>query len=117
LDKSSPVSANVLPAQAADGGLRLFVRVQPKASRAGMGGVRTGADGRVRLTAKVRAAPDKGAANTELCALVARALGAPKSTVSVISGATQREKTLWVASDDAQALLDAVTALLHDPAP
>lgn len=79
--------------------------------------MRTGADGRVRLMARVRAAPDKGAANTELCALAAKALGAPKSAVSVTSGATQREKTLWVASNDTQALLDAVTALLHDPAP
>lgn len=117
MDKSSPVSPSGLPAQAEQGGVRVFVRVQPKASRAGFGGVREGADGRVRLTAKVRAAPDKGAANSELCAMAAKALGVAKSAVSVVSGSTQREKTLWVESGETKALLDAVTAMLHDPAP
>jgi|TARA_Y100001001_G_scaffold148797_2_gene158041 hypothetical protein len=96
-------------------GLRLFVRVQPRASRAGFDGARAGTDGRIRLAARVRAAPDKGAANTELCALTAKTLGVPKSTVSVIAGATQREKTLLVRSEESIQLLDAVTALLHDP--
>ena len=68
-----------------------------------------------RSAARVRAAPDKGAANTELCALTAKTLGVPKSTVSVIAGATQREKTLLVRSEESIQLLDAVTALLHDP--
>lgn len=104
-----------MPAQAVEDGLRLFVRVQPKASRAGFDGAREGADGRVRLIAKVRAAPDKGAANSELCALTAKALGVPKSTVSVIAGASQREKTLLVRSEAPNRLLDAVSALLHHP--
>jgi uncharacterized protein (TIGR00251 family) len=104
-----------MPAQAVEDGLRLFVRVQPKASRAGFDGVREGADGRVRLVAKVRAAPDKGAANTELCALTAKTLRVPKSTVSVIAGSTQREKTLLVRTSESNQLLDAVSALLHHP--
>ena len=109
--------ADRIPAQAVEDGLRVFVRVQPKASRAGFDGVREGADGRVRLVAKVRAAPDKGAANSELCALTAKTLGVPKSTVSVIAGSTQREKTLLVRTAESDPLLDALTALLHDPRP
>ena len=109
--------ASALSAQAVAEGLRLFVRVQPKASRAGVEGVREGADGRVRLIVKVRAAPDKGAANSELCALTAKMLDVPKSTVSVVAGSTQREKTLLIRSSGSNQLLDAVTALLHDPRP
>ncbi|WP_306014858.1 DUF167 domain-containing protein [Oceanicaulis sp. MMSF_3324] len=104
-----------MPAQTVEDGLRLFVRVQPKAARAHLGGGREGADGRVRLVAKVRSAPDKGAANTELCALIAKALGVPKSTVSVIAGATQREKTLLVRTAATNPLLDVVSGLLHHP--
>ncbi|WP_440958323.1 DUF167 domain-containing protein [Oceanicaulis sp. LC35] len=106
-----------MPAQLVDEGLRLFVRVQPKASRAGFDGGREGADGRVRLVAKVRAAPDKGAANTELCALTAKVLGVPKSSVSVIAGSTQREKTLLVRTDESKQLLDVVSTMLQDPRP
>lgn len=51
---------------------------------------------RGRLEAKVRAPPEDGKANAELCALVADALGVPASSVAVTSGATSRRKTLTV---------------------
>jgi uncharacterized protein len=40
--------------------------------------------------------PDKGKANAAVAALVARALGVPKSAVSVVSGDTARIKTLEI---------------------
>jgi hypothetical protein len=75
---------------------------------------RIGADGRlaVRVTAgareesvtltpdavlvKVRAPADKGAANAAVLAVVARALGLAPSRVSLLRGATSREKILVV---------------------
>ena len=51
---------------------------------------------RGRLEAKVRAPPEDGKANAELCGLVAEALGVPAGAVSVTSGATSRRKTLTV---------------------
>jgi uncharacterized protein len=45
--------------------------------------------------------PDKGKANAAVVALLARALGVPKSAVSVVSGETARLKTLDVAGDGA----------------
>ena len=49
---------------------------------------------RARIEAKVRAPPEEGQANAELCALVADALGIPVASVRVTSGHTSRRKTL-----------------------
>lgn len=44
------------------------------------------------LKVKIAAPPEKGQANEELCAFLARHYGVPKGTVSVISGhSTQRK--------------------------
>lgn len=72
----------------ADGAGRLAVRVTPGARGEGL----TIADG--RLLAKVRAKPQDGKANTAVIALVARALGRPPSAISLLRGATSREKLL-----------------------
>ena len=53
-------------------------------------------DGSSVLAARVRAAPDKGAANAALLELIARALKAPRSTVSLQAGATARLKSVWL---------------------
>jgi uncharacterized protein (TIGR00251 family) len=55
---------------------------------------------RKRLEAKVRAPPEDGKANAELCALVADALGVPGARVSVLAGHTSRRKTIAVAGVD-----------------
>lgn len=51
---------------------------------------------RGRIEAKVRAPPEEGQANAELCALAAEALGLPASAVRVASGHTSRRKSLAV---------------------
>ena len=57
-------------------------------------GIATLADGRTVLQARVRAVPEKGKANAALEALLAKALGVPKSTVSVIAGGSSRLKSV-----------------------
>ncbi|MFP4003876.1 MAG: DUF167 family protein, partial [Alphaproteobacteria bacterium] len=59
------------------------------------------AAGAARLKLRVRAAPDKGAANAAACVLLAKALGLPKSAVKVASGAASRNKALAVEGDPA----------------
>lgn len=95
----------------------MFVRVQPKAARTEIQDVRVGSDGRARLHLKVRALPDKGAANKEVCALLAKALGLAKSQVEVVSGHTQREKTLLLTTDRVDRVLDGLSPLVQDPRP
>ena len=62
------------------------------------------------LRVRVSAVPDKGKANAAVVALIAKALGVPKSAVSVTSGETGRLKTLAVAGDGAAmaALIDSL---------
>ena len=56
-------------------------------------------DGTAVLRVRVGAVPDKGKANAAVVALLARALGVPKSSVSVTSGETARLKTLAITGD------------------
>lgn len=80
-------------------GIDLFVRLTPKAASDALDGVETAADGRCHLKARVRAVPEKGAANSALEKLVAKALGVPGSSVAVVAGGTARLKTLRISGD------------------
>lgn len=74
----------------ADEAGRLAVRVTPGARSEGL----EIADG--RLLAKVRVKPEDGKATAAVLALVADALGMPKSAVTLLRGATSREKLLAI---------------------
>lgn len=86
----------------AEGAVTLRVRVQPRAAREALEGVRAGA-----LVVRLTAPPVEGAANTALQRLLGRALGVAPSRVLVLRGASAREKTLRVSGVTA----DAVRAL------
>ena len=83
-------------------GLDLFVRLTPKASADAIDGVQAAADGTVHLAARVRAVPDKGAANAALERLLAQSLGLPKRAVSVVAGSTSCLKTVRLTGDTAE---------------
>ncbi|MER8376358.1 DUF167 family protein [Mesorhizobium sp. M1406] len=89
------------PFRLRDGGVDLFVRLTPKAALDRLEGVETSADGRSHFKARVRAVPENGAANHALEKLIAKALGVPASTVSIVAGGTARLKTLRIAGDPA----------------
>ena len=71
----------------------LAVRVTPKASRNEVTGLYTAADGAVSLSVKVTAAPDKGKANRAVTSLLAKKIGVAKSTLALVKGETDRNKT------------------------
>ena len=75
----------------------LTVRLTPRAARDSVDGIGTLSDGRAVVLARVRAVPDKGAANRALVELLAKALRVPKSAVDVIAGATARLKQVRIA--------------------
>lgn len=99
--------------RAASGGIDIAVRLTPKAAADRVDGVETASDGRPHLKARVRAVPEKGAANKALERLVAAWLGVPASTVAVTAGATARLKTVRV-SGNADALVAAIAARLGE---
>lgn len=79
-----------------EGSIDFAVRLTPKAGQDAIDGAWNGPDGREVLAARVRAAPDKGAANEALLRLVARELGVPRSAVELRAGGTQRLKRIRV---------------------
>jgi hypothetical protein len=81
------------------GGFLLNVRATPRASRDEVAGLVTAADGSVSLAVRVTAVPDKGKANKAVIETVARAARIAKSSISLASGETERNKTLLVAGD------------------
>ena len=77
-----------------------------------MDGVEVRDDGTAVLRVRVSAVPDKGKANAAVVALLAKALGVPKSSIRVASGETSRMKTLAIAGDGA-ALAAALSKHTH----
>ena len=86
-----------LPFDAAVGGVRVALRVTPRASRAGIDGVRLDAAGRPFLGVRVNAPPEGGKANAAVVKLLAKAWGVPPSRLSVVAGAKDRRKAVHVA--------------------
>ena len=87
---SSPISPTAT-------GVRLRLRVQPRASREEVAGV-SGDAIRIRLTAP----PVEGAANEALVRFLALRLEVPRSAVELVSGLTGRIKLVAVAGLSAE---------------
>jgi uncharacterized protein YggU (UPF0235/DUF167 family) len=82
------------------GGVVSFqVRLTPKGGRDAVEGWDAASDGSEHLKCRVRAVPENGKANTALIALLAATLGVPKSTISIVSGATSRLKRVEIAGN------------------
>jgi len=81
------------------GGVLLVLRVTPNASADRIDGFETRDDGTTVLRLRVTAPPDKGKANAAVLALLAKTLGLPKSSLTLVSGDTARQKTVRVAGD------------------
>jgi len=96
-------------------GVRLAVRLTPRASRGGIDGVTADADGRPLLAIRLNAPPVDGAANKALIAFLAEALGLRKADVTIRSGETSRVKMLHLAGDGA-AIAARLRALIKETA-
>lgn len=75
----------------AGSGIRLDIRVTPRASRTGIEGLRNG-----RLVVRVTAPPVDSAANEAVVAVLADFLDVPKRAVRVTLGGNSRNKTVEV---------------------
>ena len=84
---------------AASGGMAIAVRLTPKGGRDSIDGIQTMSDGRAVLKARVRAAPQEGAANDALVALLVKSLGVPPRNVTITAGATSRIKRVHVVGE------------------
>ena len=78
------------------GGIRLRLKVAPKAKRTAIGEIMADADGAPVLKVAVTAAPEDGKANAAVIALLAKEWGVAKTAISVVSGATDRRKLVEI---------------------
>jgi uncharacterized protein (TIGR00251 family) len=78
---------------------QIAIRLQPRASRDELVGVRDGV-----LLARVSAPPVDGRANRALCRLLARLAGVAPSRVTVVRGERSRDKLIRVEGMDLLAL-------------
>ena len=88
----------------------MSLRVTPRGGRDDIDGIERLADGRHVVKMRVRAVAEGGAANRAVTEFLARALGVPKSSVRLVSGATSRLKQVTVDGDAAR-LGEALRAL------
>lgn len=75
-----------------------MVKVHPKSRHPGLRGTAPSANG-ARLRIGVSEAAADGRANRAACAVLAGALKVPVSAVTIVSGATSREKMLHIDGD------------------
>jgi uncharacterized protein (TIGR00251 family) len=73
------------------GGVRLKIRVQPRATRTTLAGAHGDA-----LKVRLAAPPVDGKANDALIAFLAETLDVPRRAVRIVAGATSRDKTVEV---------------------
>ena len=87
------------PWQVTPRGVRLHLRVTPNAGADRIEGVEQRDDGNAVLRLRVAAVADRGKANAAMVALLAKALGVPRSDVTLVAGETARHKTIEILGD------------------
>jgi uncharacterized protein (TIGR00251 family) len=91
-----PRSSSGLPISVAPTGIRIAVRLTPRASAERIGIV----DGKLKVA--VNAPPVDNQANEALLRLLAKQWRLARRDLSIVAGATSRNKTVHVAGDPAQ---------------
>ncbi len=81
---------------AREAGVRFAVHVQPRARKPGIDGTHGDA-----LRVRVQAPPVDGAANDDVIAVIAEALGVPRRAVHIAAGLSGRQKLVDVDGIDA----------------
>jgi uncharacterized protein (TIGR00251 family) len=93
-------------------GVRLRVRVRPGASRTAILGRTVLSDGEIAVRVAVSAPPEDGKANAAVIALLAKAWRVPKNKITIVLGATGRNKLLLVSGGPVD-LMTTLTSWLH----
>ena len=94
-----------------DCALQLRLRLTPKSSRDAVDGLTNVPEGPA-IKVRVRAVPEKGAANKALIATIAKWLFLPKSSISLSAGAKSRTKVLSIVA--AETDLDRIARQLSE---
>jgi len=97
--------ATASPFRIVAGGVRVALKVTPKASADRVRGVAVDPSGVTLLLVSVTVVPEDGRANKAVAEMLARRWRVPRSAIAVTQGAADRRKVLLVRADDPAALL------------
>ncbi|MCP4394259.1 MAG: DUF167 domain-containing protein [Alphaproteobacteria bacterium] len=92
--------SNNFPIEITSQGVKLFVRLAPKAKREQISAIEKSVNDRLVLKVSVTAVPEKGKANAALLKLLSKKLKISKSSFEVISGETDKNKTILISASD-----------------
>ena len=84
------------------GGVRVAVRLTPKASRDRVEQVVLDSAGQAAIKVSVTAVPEDGKANAALLKLLAKEWKLPRSSMEIVLGATDRRKVVLISGDAAE---------------
>jgi uncharacterized protein (TIGR00251 family) len=99
------------PFTAVADGVRVRLKVTPRAAADRVGGLQAEADGGVALKVAVTAVAEDGRANRAVIDLLAKSWRLPKRSLTILQGAADRRKVLQVAGDPAELLPRLAAAL------
>lgn len=85
--------------EAVAAGVRVHLRVSPRASRNAIQGLMDGPDASRVLKVAVTAVPEDGKANTAVIALLAKTWRLPKTSMEIVAGHTDRSKVVEIRGD------------------
>jgi uncharacterized protein (TIGR00251 family) len=94
------------------GGVRIVVRVIPRAARTQIAGIRHGA-----LLIRLAAPPVEGAANEALISFVATVFDVRRSAVTLVSGKRSRDKRIAIDGITPEQLRESLRGLLDEARP
>jgi len=83
-------------------GVSVSLRVTPRGGRDDIDGIEQLANGRSVVKVRVRSPAEGGEANRAVTELLAKALGVPKASIRILSGATSRRKQIAIDGDPAK---------------
>lgn len=95
-------------------GYIIRVRVTPNSSKNTTTGIFIDSNEKEYLKITLRAIPEKGKANQELIAFLSKILHLNKSSITIISGETDRYKKLQINTEHSSILEETFTALGKD---
>lgn len=88
-----------MPVTALADGVRVRIKLTPKAARDRIDGLADDGDGGRVLKVSVTAVPEDGKANAALIKFLAKLWRVPRTSVDIVQGATDRRKVLFIHGD------------------
>lgn len=85
-----------MPVTALADGVRVRIKLTPKAARDRIDGLADDGDGGRVLKVSVTAVPEDGKANAALIKFLAKLWRVPRTSVDIVQGATDRRKVLFI---------------------